>query len=67
MEFDIFINPPEEKGGKWIAFSMAFPGCKGTGNTKEEAIKNFKISMENCIKALLTLLPEESNENNKVL
>lgn len=58
MEFDVFIKPPEETGGDWYAFSPAFPGCKGTGITKEEAIKDFKISLDRCINALLTILPE---------
>jgi predicted RNase H-like HicB family nuclease len=65
MQFDIFINPPEGTGGKWKAFSMAFPGCKGSGNTKEEAIRNFKISMEKCINALINILPEENNNKDK--
>jgi predicted RNase H-like HicB family nuclease len=66
MQFDIFINPPENPGEKWIAFSMAFPGCKGTGNTQEEAVKNFKISLDKCINTLINILPEE-NSDSKIL
>ena len=61
MQFDIFINPPDNPGEKWKAFSVAFPGCKGTGDTEEEAIKNFKISLDKCINALINILPEENN------
>ncbi len=62
MEFDVFINPPEKEGDKWRAFSSAFPGCKGSGDTREEAIRNFKISLDRCIKALISILPEENNK-----
>lgn len=58
MEFDVFITPPDENNDKWIAFSPAFPGCRGYGNTKEEAVKSFKIALDQCINALLSLIPE---------
>jgi predicted RNase H-like HicB family nuclease len=58
MEFDVFITPPDVNNKKWIAFSPAFPGCRGYGDTKEEAIKSFKVSLNKCINTLINLVPE---------
>ena len=40
MEFQVYIDPPDKDCVEWKAFSQAFPGCKGTGSTREEAIRN---------------------------
>ena len=60
MDLQVFIVPVSTEEKKlWLAYSPVFPGCEGRGKTKEEAIKNYKKSLDKCINALISILPDD--------
>ena len=43
MEYTVLLQPQEQE--KFLAIVPALPGCRGEGNTREQALANVRVAM----------------------